>query len=470
MASTSQPRRSVIALALALVASGLALTTVTAQRKPPDLVMTHTGEVRVRVKRGSAGASHQLTLHIDRVANGPGWDERYDLGRLVGNNAEIDTEVAVEPGDRLDVQVDVSFSGSNDRIFYDRDRNRRPGEPAPRVIESQGGRRCGSPPMDVSDLSMSAEQLISLSCWEDWTDFDHNDFAMAVDYTPGTVPTPTPTGPTATLTATATSTPTMTPSPTATATDPPDTATPTATATATPTTPPTPTPLPGPVFLPLALHQTCTEERIFADVVLVLDLSTSMNRQTRGGRSKLDAALGAAGDFVRRLDLAGGGPQQRDRVAIVGFNDAAWTALALTGDGAAAARALFELPSRQAEGTRLDLAFLTGAAALEGVREPSVATPALILLTDGLPNRVPFGPGSANPECPKQECTVLAAAAVAKAAGARVFTIGLGERDDVLRELLRSAASEPSDYFFAPDGEDLTAIYGRIARQIERCP
>ena len=467
--------RTATALALALATFALTLSAVAAQRKPPDLVMTHTGEVRIRVKRGSADASHQLTLHIDREANGPGWDERYDLGRLVGRDAEIDTEVAVEPGDKLDMQVDVRFNGTNDRIFYDRDRNKRPGEPEPRVIDSQNGRRCGEQrggerPMDVSDLYLSAEYLISLTCWEDWTDFDHNDFAMAVDYTPGTVPTPTPTGPTATLTATATTTPTMTPSPTATRTASPDTPTPTATPSPTPTATPTPTPKPAPVYLPLALHQTCTEERVHADVVLVLDLSTSMRRETRDGRSKLDAALAAAGGFVARLDLAEPGGPTLDRVAIVGFNDTAWTALALGDDRAAVGRAIAALPARQAEGTRLDLAFREGAAALDGTRGPKVATPVLVLLTDGLPNRVPFGPGSSHPECANQECIVLAAATAAKTRGARVFTIGLGERDEILRALLREASTTPADYFFAPDGEDLAAIYGRIARRIERCP
>ena len=281
---------------------------------------------------------------------------------------------------------------------------------------------------------------------------------------------PTPTGPTATLTATATTTPTMTPRPTATITPPPDTPTATATRTPTPTATATPTPLPLPVYLPLALHQTCSEERIHADVVLVIDLSTSMNRLTRDGRRKLDAALAAAGDFVNRLDLAGAGATPRDRVAIAGFNDEAWIARPLGGDAGAARAALTGLPARQAEGTRLDRAFRIGAAALAGARPAGAATPVLVLLTDGLPNRVPFGPGSSHPECPKQECTVLLAASEAKSAGARVFTIGLGERDDVLRALLRDAASAPTDYFFAPDGEDLAAIYGRIARRIERCP
>ncbi len=94
----------------------------------------------------------------------------------------------------------------------------------------------------------------------------------------------------------------------------------------------------------------------------------------------------------------------------------------------------------------------------------------MILLTDGLPNRVPFGPGSAHPECPRQECTVLQLAERAKSAGTRVFTIGLGLGDDVLRPLLEGVASQPSMYFHSPDGEDLGAIYRQIAGRLSSCP
>ena len=79
------------------------------------------------------------------------------------------------------------------------------------------------------------------------------------------------------------------------------------------------------------------------------------------------------------------------------------------------------------------------------------------------PNQVPFPPGGS------QEETVLESAARAKAIGARVFTIGLGNRDDVLRALLEQAASTPRDYNYAPDGEDLAGIYRQIAGRIDEC-
>lgn len=65
---------------------------------------------------------------------------------------------------------------------------------------------------------------------------------------------------------------------------------------------------------------------------------------------------------------------------------------------------------------------------------------------------------------------VLDAAAAVKDAGTRVFTIGLGLPDDVLRDLLERAASSRGDYSFAPDAEDLEAVYREIAGRMGGCP
>jgi len=40
----------------------------------------------------------------------------------------------------------------------------------------------------------------------------------------------------------------------------------------------------------------------------------------------------------------------------------------------------------------------------------------------------------------------------------------------VLRGLLEGVATTPGDYFFAPDGEDLAAIYRLVAGRIQECP
>ncbi len=214
----------------------------------------------------------------------------------------------------------------------------------------------------------------------------------------------------------------------------------------------------------------CVPESQHADIVLVLDTSTSMQRPTRAGRTKLAAALEAASVFAEGLSLERDGYGRQDRLALVGFNDTAWTQLSLSDDRAAIAEALAALPARSAQGTRLDLALRQGVTAWRDSWRLPANRPVIVLLSDGLPNRVPFGPGSTHPECPNQECTVLAAATAAKQAGARVFTIGLGLEDDVLRRLLEEAASDPRDYAFAPDGEDLAAIYRQVAGRVRACP
>ncbi len=270
---------------------------------------------------------------------------------------------------------------------------------------------------------------------------------FALTPTPSPTHTPTPVdSPTATLT--------RTPSPT-----------PSATVTPSPTITLTPTPSVYRIYLPIVDNRPCVPEAIHTDAVLVIDMSTSMYRETRGGRSKHEAALEAAHLFVDLLDLEPDRYGGRDRVGLVGFNDRAWTAIGLTDQRAAAHGAIDGLRDKVEQGTRLDLAFDEGQAVLD--RGPRVAhnEPVIILLTDGLPNRVPTPVGGGG-----QEDTVLAAAERAKRAGSRLFTIGLGQQDDVLDALLRSAASASRDYFFAPDGEDLAAIYRQIAGRLTECP
>lgn len=117
--------------------------------------------------------------------------------------------------------------------------------------------------------------------------------------------------PSVTASATPTSTPTFTPSMTPTFTP---TATPTHTATASATSTQTPTrtqtPLPEPLYLPVADAGRCSPTRRRAEVVLLLDASTSMNAVVeQGGPSKIDATVRAADLFLGLLH------QGQDRAA-----------------------------------------------------------------------------------------------------------------------------------------------------------
>ncbi len=257
--------------------------------------------------------------------------------------------------------------------------------------------------------------------------------------------------------------------PTSTSTNTPTlTETPTSTNTPSPTSTPTATPLPEPIYLPVALGERCDPLLRKADVALVIDTSTSMLRPTRTGREKFSAAQDAAKQFVSalRLDLGADG----DAIAIVGFNDAAWTELALDHSSEAAEAAIESLAERVASGTRLDLALHEGARALRDPSRGADRIPVMILLTDGLPNRVPTPMPAGT-----QEETVFDAAAAAKAEGVEIFAIGVGRPeaedpiDRVNADLLRAVATSPDMAFVTPDAEELAAIYARIAVRLP-CP
>lgn len=256
---------------------------------------------------------------------------------------------------------------------------------------------------------------------------------------------------------------TLTPSPT-------PTDTPTPTPTPTPTV--TPTPRPKPIYLPFLLDEKCKEWYKFADVALVLDMSTSMRFTSGAGTTpKIDLVLRSAKAFVEQMQFEPNERGQHDRVAVAGFNNSGWIELGLSNNRSAILRAIDNLPNKMAEGTRLDLAFDTGSQALRPELRRVDNTPVMIMLTDGLPNKVPPAEdGSMN-------TTVLNSATAAKDTGIWVFTIGVGSIDPnapilerVDAELLKAAATTPQDFYHDPTAEDLDEIYQQIISVINPCP
>jgi Mg-chelatase subunit ChlD len=220
---------------------------------------------------------------------------------------------------------------------------------------------------------------------------------------------------------------------------------------------------PNPVlYVPVVARGSCPYRR-HVDAALVLDMSTTMLHLARDGRPKHEAAVAAARGFVRLLRLAASGAPDGDQAAVVGFNDEAWIEQGLTSGAELLDGALGRLPGRIAEGTRLDLALARALEVL--IRRPrgDDNLPLTILLTDGLPNRVPPA------EDARQETTVLRAADALKATGAQVYTIGLGLPGDLNEDLLRQMASSPSMYYYAPDAAQLDDIYARLA-EVVGCP
>ncbi len=249
-------------------------------------------------------------------------------------------------------------------------------------------------------------------------------------------PTPTPlVSATPSVTASPTPRATSTPSATPTASARPSgTPTPSPTASPTPTATASPTAEPRALYLPLLLRERCPKiEAARLEIVLVIDASTSMRGMTRGGRSKLRAALDAAS---LPISMVGG----RSRLALVSFNDEARVLSPLSAEREQLSTALETILSQP--GSRLD------AGIREAVRVLSSALPGseqrIVALTDGLPS----------PSTPED---VRAAAREARSNGIRIDTIGLGP--DVDAELLQDLAGDPARYHDAPDGEDLMAIF-----------
>jgi hypothetical protein len=258
---------------------------------------------------------------------------------------------------------------------------------------------------------------------------------------PELLPTPTA-SPSATPEPSRPATPTASPSPT-----PPPTGTPIPSPTTTPTAVPTPVPMPA--YLPLLLKEApCAPGFQHTDVVLVIDASTSMrDERTAVGRSKLEAAGEAVRLFLDNLDFAGG-----DQAAIVQFNAGSDLLQRLTDNPADLSAALPRIEVTQQ--TRIHLGIAAARAELASERHRAANNRAMVVLTDGRNN-------------PEPVAVAEAEAALAKAEGIRVFTIGLGA--EVEREALARMASRREDFFYAPDGEDLLAIYDQIAYAIP-CP
>ncbi len=258
--------------------------------------------------------------------------------------------------------------------------------------------------------------------------------AVLTDTSRATIDIPIPSS---VLTITEPCVPFVTPTTTPTATDIPPT--PTATPTHTPTS--TSTPVPQPIHFPISLNEyPCTREQR-ADVVLVMDASSSMNEPAGDGRTKLEAARSAAVAFIDRLKLDAG-----DQAAVVAFNSDAATIIGLGSDPSALEEALVGITT--ASQTCLVCGLEAAGEVLESEARLEANQPVIILLTDGRSN-------------PRPVSEAVAEADRLKSDGAVIFTIGLGaDLDDAA---LSDIASKPAFAYRASDGGALEAIYREIA-------
>jgi Ca-activated chloride channel family protein len=180
------------------------------------------------------------------------------------------------------------------------------------------------------------------------------------------------------------------------------------------------------------------------DIVLTIDVSRSMIQQNIGLETRLDAARTVARDFVNR--------RGNDRVGVVAFQAESIVLSPLTLDLEAVDQ-LLALTLRNGllrEGTALGLAL---AESIDLLRESEAPSRAIVALTDGQDSIRIVRP--------------VEAAAIARALGIRIYTIGIArpnESSATVDELaLRFVAEETAGVFFrASNLSDLDQAYAQI--------
>jgi hypothetical protein len=234
--------------------------------------------------------------------------------------------------------------------------------------------------------------------------------------------------------------------------------------TPTPVVTPSPTPTPSPIYLPIAYaSRWCISRSVPGDVMLVVDLSTSMLQQVPDGRTRMTVVEEALSRLVRKIHLDPEPPPEgrhprilsHDQVAVIGFNARAWTELPLESSRPAILAALGRLPARASQFSRLDLGLDAALEAATGPARRADSRRLVVLLTDGLANPVPAA------EDGRWETTVLRAADRLRSEGVELHVLGVGAD---LNDPLLTAIADPGLYVPAQDTETLELTLERLAR------
>jgi len=195
------------------------------------------------------------------------------------------------------------------------------------------------------------------------------------------------------------------------------------------------------------------------DIILALDVSSSMKAEDFKPRNRLHVAKQVVADFIKG--------RKNDRLGMVVFAAKSFTQCPLTLDYGILLNFLDQIDIGMIEdGTAIGMALAT---CVNRLRDSDAKSKIVILLTDGINNRGEIDP--------------ITAAKAAKAVGVKIYTIGAGKRgsalypvDDpifgkryvrmpveidekTLREIARSTEGR---YYRATDGEALAKIYEEI--------
>lgn len=202
------------------------------------------------------------------------------------------------------------------------------------------------------------------------------------------------------------------------------------------------------------------------DIMLALDISTSMLAEDFKPKNRLEAAKLVASEFIQG--------RSTDQIGLVVFAGQSFTQCPLTLDYSLLQQLLNKVKVEIVTGGTIEDGTAIGMAIANGVnrlRSSKAKSRVLILLTDGQNNRGEIDP--------------LTAAAAARALGIRIYTIGVGTegfapypmRDpwgntvyqqmkvDIDEELLRKIADQTGGkYFRATDEQALRHVYQEIDR------
>lgn len=188
------------------------------------------------------------------------------------------------------------------------------------------------------------------------------------------------------------------------------------------------------IYLPFSARNWCFPAIQAVDVALVIDASASM------AGPKLAQAVAGAKAFVDLL-----GPRLGDsQVAVVAYDASARVVLPLSTDRARIDAALDAITP--GSGTRIDRGIVAGANEAAGPKHVAANRSVIVLLTDGI-------------QVDARE-SVKDAATYARAKGAVLYALGLG--DDVDVPTLLAIAGGPDAMWLARDPGALVEVYRRV--------
>ncbi|GEM_PF-5776913 len=203
------------------------------------------------------------------------------------------------------------------------------------------------------------------------------------------------------------------------------------------------------------------------DIVLLLDTSNTMNGLSGSGadrHTRLWFSQAAASTFLGLLD------NTQTQAGLIDFNTSAALQQPLTTNLSDVNNSLYLL--RAGGYTNMGFGFTVSNEELQSPRARPAAAHIIILLTDGRPTiRRNGNICSAGVPGPQNECFDYAReeATAAKNNGIQIYTIGLGiSSDENAQLLLTEIATNPDNYYPAPNATDLQGIYSELAENL--CP